>query len=153
VPEGPLSCKVLRGERPHGLAITTVKRLLTFTAVLEGATGAALLAVPSAVATILLGRGLDSPASLIVARVAGAALISLGLACGWATGDSRSRAARGVVAAMLLYDVMAFALLLYSGIGLGESGPGLWPAAAVHLVLAVWSFAGLRSARRISLRD
>jgi hypothetical protein len=140
--------QVVRAGIPPGLDIATVNKLLVFTAVLEAATGGALLAVPAMLVTLLLGGGLDSPTSVVVARVAGAALLALGVACWCAHGDARSRAARGVVAAMLLYDVIVFALVLYSGVGLRESGIGLWPAAAVHLALAAWSFAGLQSARR-----
>ncbi len=131
-----------------GRSLAAVKLLLVFTAALEAATGAALLAVPATLVTILLGGGLDSPTSVVVARVAGAALLSLGVACWWASGDFQSRAAHGVVAAMLLYDVIVFALLVHAGAGLGESGVLLWPAAGVHLVLAVASFAGLQTARR-----
>ena len=145
---GQCLARSFRQSGPLGLEIAAVKTLLVFTAVLEAATGGALLAVPAALVTILLGGALDSPTSVVVARVAGAALLSLGVACWWAHGDARSHAARGLVAAMFLYDAIVFALLLYSGVGLRESGMGLWPAAAVHLALAVWSFAGLRSVRR-----
>lgn len=45
------------------------------------------------------GVPLDTPGGLTVARVAGAALFSLGLACGLARNDRRSCAAHGIVAA------------------------------------------------------
>lgn len=57
-----------------------MKRVLAFAAVAEAATGAALLIVPSLVGRLLLGEELSGVA-LPVARVAGIALIALGIAC------------------------------------------------------------------------
>lgn len=57
-----------------------MKRVLILAAVAEGATGLALLIVPSLVAKLLLGAELSGIA-VIVARVAGIALVSLSVAC------------------------------------------------------------------------
>jgi hypothetical protein len=57
-----------------------MKRVLTFAAVAEIATGAALLVVPSLVGLLLLGEELSGIA-IPVARVAGIALVALGIAC------------------------------------------------------------------------
>ena len=65
-------------ERPKG---TTMRALLTVTAAIEAAAGLALVASPSALVFLLLGSSLDTPAGLTIARVGGAALLSLGLAC------------------------------------------------------------------------
>ena len=118
-----------------------MKRLLIATAALESVTGLALLAVPAMVVSVLLGAMLDTPAGLVAARVAGAALLALGLACWLSSGDHRSRAARGVVAAMLLYNATAVAVLLWARIGLKLSGAGLWPAVVLHAALTGWCVA------------
>jgi hypothetical protein len=60
--------------------VEAMKKVLMFAAVGEAATGLALLIVPSFVAQLLLGEGLDGVA-IPVARVAGIALIALGIAC------------------------------------------------------------------------
>ena len=59
---------------------SAMKKVLILAAVGEGATGLALLIVPSLVAKLLLGAELAGVA-VIVARVAGIALISLSVAC------------------------------------------------------------------------
>jgi hypothetical protein len=124
-----------------------MKTLLIVTAVVEAATGLALLGLPSLVVSLLLGGSLDTPAALVVARVTGAALLSLGVACWLARNDEKSRAAVGVVTAMLMYNVAAVAVLAYASIGLGLSGIGLWPAVLLHAALAAWCIACLRNKR------
>jgi len=124
-----------------------MKSLLIVTAALETAIGLALLGVPSLVISLLLGGSLDAPAALLVARVTGAALLSLGVACWLARNDEKSRAAVGLVTAMLLYNAAAVLVLLYASIGLALSGIGLWPAVLLHAALAVWCIACLRNQR------
>jgi hypothetical protein len=120
-----------------------MKTLLAITAVLEAATGLALLASPPLVAGILLGASLDAPAAVVVGRVAGAALLALGAACWLARDDGPSRAARGLVAAMLLYNIAAVVVLAYAGAGLAPGTIFLWLAVVLHAALAVWCVACL----------
>ena len=115
-----------------------MKALLIVTAAAETATGLALAGVPSLVISLLLGGSLDTPAALVVARMTGAALISLGVACWLARNDCASRAARGPVGALLFYNAAAVAVLVYAGAGLGLRGIGLWPTVVLHGVMAGW---------------
>jgi hypothetical protein len=55
--------------------------LQTVTAVIELGAGLALLSFPSVTAIVLVGVPLDAPAAMTVARVGGAALLTLGVAC------------------------------------------------------------------------
>src|SRR4029450_11021142 len=68
---------------PQRLAVQLMvaRKLLVVTALVETATGLILLGSPTLVVAFLLGASLDAPAALIVARMAGAALLSLGCAC------------------------------------------------------------------------
>ncbi|HEY5705863.1 MAG TPA: hypothetical protein VIS96_09850 [Terrimicrobiaceae bacterium] len=120
-----------------------MKALPIVTAVIEVGAGLALLGFPSAVAVLLLGTPLETAAALTVARVAGAGLLALGVACWLARGDMQSRAAIGLVVAMLLYNAAAVAVLAYAGIGLGLYGALLWPAVFLHAAMAVWCAACL----------
>jgi len=123
------------------------QRLLIATALIEVGTGLALVLSPSVPVSLLLGVSLDTPGGLVVGRLAGAALLSLGVACWLARNDALSGAARGVIAEMLLYNAGAVAVLVCAGIGLGLSSIGLWPAVLVNAALAVWCIACLRTKR------
>jgi hypothetical protein len=112
--------------------------LLVVTALLEGATGLAVLALPSSLTMLLLGASLEAPAALTIARVAGIALVALALACWLARADGQSRAARGLVAAMALYNAGVAIVLVYASLGLALSGLALWPVVALHAAMTVW---------------
>jgi len=120
-----------------------MKRFLTLTAIIEAATGLALIAVPAIVVRLLLGAEI-SGASIPLGRVAGAALLALGVACWLARDDRQSRTARGLVVAMLIYNIVVTAVLAFAGIGLGLRGVALWPAVVLHAAMAVWCVACLR---------
>jgi len=124
-----------------------MKPFLKLTAIIEAATGLALIAVPGIVVRLLLGAEI-SGASIPLGRVAGAALLALGVACWLARGDTQSRATRGLVVAMLMYNLVATAVLAFAGIGLGLHGVALWPAVVLHAAMAVWCVACLRCSPR-----
>jgi hypothetical protein len=128
------------------------QQLLIVTALAETATGVMLLVTPQLVIAFLLGASLDVPAALVVARIAGAALLSLGCACWLARNDGSNRAVPGLVAAMLLYNGVAVAVLANAGAGARLVGVLTWPAVALHAALAIWCIACLRSGRRVWAR-
>jgi len=103
-----------------------MKRALILAAVAEAATGLALLIVPSLVGELLLGEELTGIATP-VARVAGIALIALGVAC-WPGPP---------LVGMLVYTTVVMGYLAYIGIRGEWAGHLLWPAVAVHAVLAL----------------
>src|SRR3954451_7280580 len=121
------------------------RTLLIVTASAEIGVGLTLLVSPPLVAGLLLGVSLDAPAASAVGRIAGAALLSLGVACWLARDDGPSRAPRELVTAMLLYNSVAVAVLAHAGAGMKLVGVLMRPAIAVHAVLAVWCIASLRS--------
>jgi hypothetical protein len=104
-------------------------------------------------AALLLGAPMEGPAALAVARIGGAGLAALGVACWAARGDMQNRAASGLVSAMLLYDVAASGILAFAGIELGLRGPALWPAVGLHATMAIWCAASLRRSAKKATMD
>ena len=115
-----------------------VRGFLLVTAIAEVGTGLGLLLAPSAVMSVLLGIRGPSPEIVIVSRVAGAALLAIGLISALASRDAGGPALLGVLAGILLYDVVVAGILGYAGGTLGLAGPALWPVVVLHAVLAVW---------------
>ncbi len=124
----------------------TATGLLIVSAAVEASAGIALLTLPGIFVGLLIGGSLDAAGALVVARLAGVALLALGLACWLARNDAASRAGKGVIAAMLMYNGGAVAVLAFASLGQGMSGPGLWPAAVLHAGLASWCFLSLQPA-------
>lgn len=111
--------------------------LLLVTAMLEGPLGLVLMLFPDAVVNLLLGAPLDTPAALVVARVAGAALLTMGVAC-WLLRKQDSGATRAMVTAVTVYNGTVIAVLVHAAVGYGLSGSGLWPAVVLHVAQTLW---------------
>src|SRR5579862_6583341 len=113
-----------------------MKTLQIVSAMIELGAGLALLSYPSVAVAFLIGAPLEGPAMMTVARVCGAGLLTLGIACWLARGDAQSRAANGLVVALLFYDVAVAVVLAYAAIGNGLYGVALWPAVILHAVMS-----------------
>jgi len=103
-----------------------MNRALVCAAVGEAATGLALLIVPSLVGQLLFGVELIGIA-MTVARVAGIALIALGVAC-WPSTP---------LVGMLTYSASITLYLAYLGLSGGLTGILLWPAVVLHVIVTV----------------
>ena len=101
-----------------------MKHALIIAAVSEAATGLAQLIAPSLVGQLLLGEEFAGVA-LAVARVAGIALIALGIAC-WPCPS---------LAGILIYSALITVYLAYLGFVGGFAGVLLWPAVILHVIL------------------
>ena len=101
--------------------------VLTVAAVIEAATGLALMITPSLVGRLLFGEeftGIVIP----VARVLGIALIALGVCC-WPGSTA--------LCGMLTYSALVALYLLFFAIRGEWVGPLLWPVIALHGILSV----------------
>ncbi|MBC7940236.1 MAG: hypothetical protein H7Z19_10810 [Chitinophagaceae bacterium] len=127
-----------------------MKKLLLLSAVLEIVTGLAMLAVPVTLSSVLFGALPEAPLGVGLARMMGSALLALGVACAFASRDTRSSGSLGVVAAMLVYNLAAAAVLLSLRFGSGLTGIGLLPAGAAHVALALWCALCISTVDRIS---
>ena len=117
-----------------------MKNLLILTAALESGAGVALLIAPILVVHLLLGADIPD-AAIPLSRVAGAALLALGVACWLARGEVESRAARGLIGAMVIYNFGAAAALAAAGIQLRITGIVQWPAVVLHAAMGLWCIA------------
>lgn len=124
-----------------------MKTLLIVKTVVEALAGLALALLPSLLVSLLLGSPLDTPAGIIIARMTGVALLTLGIACWLARNDSQSRAAIGLATALLFYDAAVVAIFLIARLAMGLSGIGLWPIVVLHSGLWIWSVLCLRKVR------
>lgn len=114
-----------------------MKPLLILTGILEIVTGVALLSVPSVVADLLLGAPVADPPAQVVARIAGAALLSIGLSC-LMSRRADIASARGLLLSLIVYNVMVVIVLSRAFFIDHMHGIGLWPAAILHVILAAW---------------
>ena len=110
--------------------------ILKIAAVVEIATGLALLFVPALFAQQLLGEN-PTALAIIVGRVTGVALVGLGIAC-WP-----GPAPLG----MFVYSTGVMAYLAYLGFA-GTAGRMLWPAVILHIVLSAFLALDIRNSRR-----
>jgi hypothetical protein len=102
-----------------------MKQSLTLGAIIEVATGMALLIVPSLVVRLLLGAELTGVV-IPLSRVLGIALLALGVSC-WPGSTA--------LCGMLTYGALVTLYLAYLGV-IGEwLGPLLWPVVALHGIL------------------
>jgi hypothetical protein len=99
-------------------------KVLVVAAASEIATGVALLIVPTLVGWLLLGEELTGIA-IPIARVAGIALMALGIACWPGT----------PLLGMLTYSAAITLYLAYLGFAGRLSGILLWPAVVLHVIL------------------
>src|SRR6476620_7333025 len=102
-----------------------MKKVLTVAAVVEAATGLALMIAPSLIGRLLFGEeftGIVIP----VARVLGIALLALGVCC--LPGST-------ALCGMLTYSGLATLYLLYLAIRGEWLGLLLWPVIVIHALL------------------
>ena len=117
-----------------------LNKILAFAAIVEVATGLALMIDPRIVVALLVGP--NAPAEEIpMGRLPGIAILALGLAC-W---PSAQHAESGSPAfwAMLVYNVLIALFLVYLFKVGHLGGVLLWPGVALHAVVAlllVWTW-------------
>jgi len=122
-----------------------VNRLYVTTAVIEAGAGLALLCLPSSAAKLLLGTALQEPSACVVARVGGAGLLTIGIACWLVRSDTESSAARGLVTALVVYNLVVALVLAAAGLRSQPVGIVLWPAVVLHTLMTAWCIVSLRN--------
>ena len=114
------------------------KYVLALAALAEAGTGMILVAYPPIVVRLLFGAETGG-AGLIMSRIAGIALIGLGVACWPGNPDVQQ------LYGMLAYSTLAMLYLIRICIQDAPSGLLLWPAVGAHVILvALLVFARFR---------
>jgi hypothetical protein len=101
-----------------------MKKVLALAAAAEAGLGLVLLVYPPIVVRLLLDADIAG-AGILVSRVAGIALIALGVAC----------LPGAQLIGMLTYSAAVTLYLAYVGIAGDLTGILLWPAVALHVIL------------------
>jgi hypothetical protein len=108
--------------------------LVAFSAVVESGTGLGLMVVPAVVISLLLGARATGE-TVAVGRVAGIALLTMGLAS-W-PGRKPAQPGAAAVRALLVYNALVAIYLAHLGAARHAAGVLLWPAVALHVVVAL----------------
>jgi hypothetical protein len=117
-----------------GTNLATRGRILAFAAIVECATGFALMVDPAIVVTLLVGAEV-SGAGMMIGRCFGIALVALALAC-WPS-SRRAAEVSPAFRAMVVYNLLITLNLVYLGAIGGWEGLLLWPAVALHAAVAL----------------
>jgi hypothetical protein len=109
------------------------QRIIALASAAEAGTGLGLMLVPSLVVGLLLGAE-PIGIALVISRVAGIALLSLGIACWPDAGATESYKPR---IGLLTYNALATLFLGQVGLSGATTGTLLWPAILVHLTFSI----------------
>jgi hypothetical protein len=96
----------------------------------------AALIIPAPVVSLLLGVSMD-PIASVLARLFGAGVFALGLACLKARNDVASPAGLAVSLGITSYNVLAAVVLLWTAASSGIGGLLLWGAGIGHAALGL----------------
>lgn len=122
-------------------------RLLMVSAAVECLAGLALILVPGAAAALLLGAEPDN-VGLMIGRLGGFGLLSLGIACWGARKDAGGAARTGTLRAITFYNFGAGILLAVLAATGKAGGMVVWGAAVLHLGLALGFAASMLGSRK-----
>ena len=122
---------------------TAQKKLLAIAAAVECLAGVAIILAPGSAIALLLGVE-ATRAAMMIGRLLGVALLSLGIACLGAATDTGGSARTGTLRAITLYNAgVGLALIMFAATGM-TAGLLAWIAGILHL--------GLAAAFAVSLR-
>jgi len=125
----------------------SLRLLLTISGVLEVLVGVLALISPAPVVSLLLGGPVD-PIALVLARLFGAGVFALGLACLKARSEVASPAGLAVGLGITSYNVLAAVVIIWAAAGLSLGGMLLWAAGIGHAVLGALFVSALVGMRR-----
>jgi uncharacterized membrane protein YgcG len=117
-----------------------MKTFITLTALIEGLTGTALIAIPNRIVLFLLGKTTNEPEGKITAMLAGAAILSLAVIC-WILREAPIL--RKLVKGMLFFNCVIITIAMYGMFWCYITNPGLWFVIFSHCALFLWGAVSL----------
>jgi hypothetical protein len=124
-----------------------LRLLLTLCGGLEILAGVAALIIPGPMLSLLLGGPVD-PIASVLARLFGAGVFALGLACLKARSDVASPAGLAVSLGITAYNFLAAVVLLWTAAASGLGGLLPWGAGIGHAVLGLLFVSAIVKSRR-----
>lgn len=124
----------------------SLRLLLLLSGGLEILVGLLALITPAPLLSLLLGMSMD-PIASVLARLFGAGVFALGLACLKARDDVRSPAGLAVSLGITAYNILAAVVLLWTAAESGLGGLLLWGAGIGHAALGAWFVSALWTQR------
>jgi hypothetical protein len=125
----------------------SLKLLLTLAGALEILAGLAALMIPAPVVSLLLGAPMD-PIASVMARLFGAGVFALGLACLKARDHAGTPAGLAVSLGITAYNFLAAVVLLWTAAASGLGGLLLWGGGIGHAVLGALFVSAIVTSRR-----
>lgn len=116
---------------------------LKVTAIFEAITGLGLILFPKMVIELLFLSAIKETGAIMVAMIAGAAILSIAFICFLTTGNSK---VYPLIQTLLFYNIIVVAIALYGIIHFAIEGIGVKLIICFHSVLALWSLLILRKA-------
>ncbi|NWF74093.1 MAG: hypothetical protein HXY51_13770 [Nitrospirae bacterium] len=125
----------------------SLRLLLTISGGLEALVGVLTLISPAILTDVLTGGPADA-GTIVLARLFGAGVFALGLACLKARDDVRSPAGLAVSIGITSYNVLAAVVLFWTAADSGLGGLLLWGAGIGHAVLGALFISAIVTLRR-----
>jgi hypothetical protein len=125
----------------------SLRLLVTIAGGLEALVGVLTLISPAILTDVLTGGPADA-GTIVLARLFGAGVFALGLACLKARDHTGTPAGLAVSLGITSYNVLAAVIIIWVAAGLGLSGLLLWGAGIGHAVLGALFVSALVRSRR-----
>ena len=145
--------KTTKSEHVHNVSPKemNVKLLLEVMAFINVIAGLALIGIPVFLSGAVLGFPISEPGAIVVSRVAGAAILSLGIVCWMLISEARSRTGKSLVTGMAVFNTLLMLVMVYAITIQNISSPGLWVVVLVYSVLAGWCIRTAINMRIVSI--
>jgi hypothetical protein len=115
-----------------------VKLLLQVMAFINVMAGIAFIVFPVFLSWLVLGVSLSEPAAVVVSRIAGVAVLSLGIVCWMVASEGRSKPGKSLVTGLAIYNTLVMMVMVYSITIQDFTSSGLWVVILLHAILAGW---------------